>query len=72
MEATRDEVTVREAARRIGVSPRTVINMIGDGRIKARRVTGAKRGMFKVPAAEVARHLAETDPLAGAPAPVPV
>lgn len=60
MEATRGEVSVREAARRFGVSVRTVHNMIADGRIKARRPTGAPRGMYRIPEAEVERHLAES------------
>jgi excisionase family DNA binding protein len=61
MEATRDEVTVSEAARRFGVSARTVTNMIRAGVIKARRPTGAKRGMYRIPESEIARHLAESE-----------
>lgn len=61
MEATRDEVTVSEAARRFGVSTRTVLNMIYGGVIKARRPSGAKRGMYRIPEAEIARHLAESE-----------
>jgi len=61
MEAERDEVSVSEAARRFGVSTRTVLNMIYRGVIKARRPTGAKRGMYRIPTAEIDRHLAETE-----------
>lgn len=61
MEATRDEVSVSEAARRFGVSPRTVLNMIYGGVIKARRPSGAKRGMYRIPVAEVDRHLADSE-----------
>lgn len=61
MESTRDEVSVSEAARRFGVSARTVTNMINSGVIKARRPTGAKRGMFRIPEAEIERHLADSE-----------
>lgn len=61
MEATRDEVSVREAARRFGVSPRTVLNMIYNGVILARRPTGARRGMYRIPETEIQRHLAESE-----------
>lgn len=61
MEATRDEVSVSEAARRFGVSNRTVLNMIYGGVIAARRPSGAKRGMYRIAESEIERHLAESE-----------
>lgn len=61
MEATRDEVSVSEAARRFGVSTRTVLNMIYGGVITARRPSGAKRGMYRIPESEIDRHLADSE-----------
>lgn len=64
MVTTRDWAPVAEAAVRLGVSISTLHNMIRDGRINAYRPTGSPRGMYRVPNAEIERHLIETGQLA--------
>lgn len=52
--ATEGEVTTREAAARLGVSPRTVTRYVRTGLLSARRVSATGRsGVFLIPVAQL-------------------
>jgi excisionase family DNA binding protein len=59
-----DSLSTVEVAEQIGVSESTVRNMIRDGRLRAFRPSGAKRGQYRVLTSEVVRHQIETGQLA--------
>jgi excisionase family DNA binding protein len=57
--------TVKDIAKLLGLSYRTVWNMACDGRIKALRLPKHKRSQLRIPATELVRLLTPVQPLKG-------
>ena len=57
-QSSRLALTYREAASAIGVCERTIWQLVRDGKLKAKRVTGKS---VRIPVAEIARFINEDD-----------
>lgn len=56
---TNEDISTTEAARRLGIKPRTIQKWIEQGIIKAYRLNPSGRSVYRVPVAEVERILNE-------------